>query len=188
LIPFDDAFKMLTLPTTPKGTAKVDFRLGVKINNIYYSADALLEAGVEKTQVPVRYDPFDAGVAHAFVKGRWVRCISEHSFAGRSEREIMLASAELRRRNQHHAQQFLLTARKMGDFLTSTESEESLLQQRLQDAEGQDVLRIIGGDRAAEDRPVRSAPAGSPRPELAECVDGDATGDTETLVLYEDYR
>lgn len=188
-ISFDDVFKMLTLPTTPKGTAKVDFRLGVKIRNIHYWAEAFRDPGVEKTRVEVRYDPFDAGVAYAYVKRHWVRCISEHyaSFAGRTEREVRLATAELRRRNQHHAQQFMLTARKLGDFLTSTESEELLLQQRLHDAEGRDVLRIIGGGLAAEDRPAR-APTDSPRHESATCVDGDATREAEPPTLYGDYQ
>lgn len=190
IIAFDDTFKMDTLPTTPKGTAKVDFRLGVKINNIHYFHNAFRDREVEKTQVPVRYDPFDAGVAHAYVKGRWVRCTSDQyaSFAGRSEKEVMLATEELRRRNQHNAQQSLLTTRKVGAFLTSTQSEDLLLQQRLQDAEGRDVLRIIGGGLAAEDGPARSAPAGSPRHEAADCVDGDATSKAEAPALYGDYK
>lgn len=141
-IPYDEAFRMLTLPTTRKGTAKVMPRLGVKINALCYWSDALLDPEVEKTQVPVRYDPFDAGVAYAFIKGRWVQCLSEHYaiFAGRSEREIQLATAELRKRNQLHSQQFTITARKLADFLTSLEAEEILLEQRLRDTEAREML------------------------------------------------
>jgi len=95
---------MLTLPTTQKGTAKLRPGRGIKVNYFYYWSDAFLDPDVEGTQVPVRYDPFDAGLAYAFIRKRWVRCISEHHarFAGRSEREIQLASAELRRRQQRH--------------------------------------------------------------------------------------
>ena len=97
---------------------------------------------VGKTQVPIRYDPFDAGVAYAFIKGHWVHCLSEHYaiFAGRSEREIQLATAELRKRNQLHGQQFTLTARKLADFLSSLEAEELLLEQRLRDTEAREIL------------------------------------------------
>ncbi|MBC8450393.1 MAG: hypothetical protein H8D78_21880 [Chloroflexi bacterium] len=122
----------------------------MKHSDIFYWSDAFLDPDVEKTQVPVRYDPFDAGAAYAFVKGRWVRCISEHyaRFAGRSEREMMLATAELRKRNQRHTRQFAITARRLADFLASLDAEEALLEQRLRDSEAQDVLAIIEGDRA----------------------------------------
>jgi len=137
LIPYDEAFRMLTLPTTRKGTAKVMPHLGVKINALCYWSDALLDPEVGKAQVPVRYDPFNAGIAYAFIKGRWVQCLSEHYaiFAGRSEREIQLSTAELRKRNQLHGQRLTITARKLADFLTSLEAEELLLEQRLRDAE-----------------------------------------------------
>src|SRR3989304_2135891 len=122
LIPYDETFRMLTLPTTRKGTAKVMPHLGVKINALCYWSDALLDPEVEKTQVPVRYDPFDAGTAYAFIKGRWAHCLSEHYaiFAGRSERDIQLTTAELRKRNHLHGQQFTITARKLADFLFSS--------------------------------------------------------------------
>lgn len=142
LIPYDETFRMLSLPSTPKGTAKVMPNLGVKINGLCYWSDAFLNPEMEKTQVPIRYDPFDAGIAYAFLKDRWVQCLSEHyaSFAGRSEREIQLATAEIRKRNHLHGQQFTLTARKLAEFLTSLEAEELMLEQRLRDAEARTML------------------------------------------------
>ena len=117
-------------------------RLGVKINYLYYWSDAFLNPEIEKTQVPVRFDPFDAGVAYAFVKGHWVHCISEHyaTFSGCTEREIRLATTELRKQNQRHGQQFTITARKLADFLNSLEAEELLLEQRLRDTEAREIL------------------------------------------------
>jgi hypothetical protein len=142
LVPYDETFRMLTLPTTQKGTAKVMPHLGVKINTLCYWSDAFLNSEVGKSQVPVRYDPFDAGVAYAFIKGHWIHCLSEHYaiFAGRSEREIQLATTELRKRHQLHGQQFTITARKLADFLTSLEAEELLLEQRLRDIEAREIL------------------------------------------------
>lgn len=142
MIPSDETFRMLTLPTTRKGTAKVMPHLGVKINALCYWSDVLLDPEAGMTQVPVRYDPFDAGIAYAFIQGRWVQCLSEHYaiFAGRSEREIQLATAELRKRNQLHGQRLTITARKLADFLTSLEAEELLLEQRLRDAEARAML------------------------------------------------
>jgi putative transposase len=151
LIPYNETFRMLTLPTTRKGTAKVMPRMGVKINSLCYWSDALLDPEVERTQVPVRYDPYDAGVAYVFIKGHWVQCLSEHyaTFSGRSEREIQLATAELRKRDQLHSQRFTLTARKLADFLISLEAEEFLLQQRLRDAEAREMLTANQGQPTA---------------------------------------
>ena len=97
----DDDFRMATLPTTTKGTAKVAPGNGVKINYVYYWCDAFRNPEVEKTQVPVRYDPYDVATAYAYVGGRWVRCDSEYAprLRGHSEREIGLATEELRKQS-----------------------------------------------------------------------------------------
>jgi transposase InsO family protein len=186
LIPYDEDFQMMTLPTTQKGTARLQPRLGVKINYVHYWSDAFLNPEVEGTQVPVRYDPFDMGVAYAFVKGRWVRCISQHhaQFAGRSEHEIQSASAELRRRNQRYSGQLTITARKLADFLSSLEAEEVLLEQRLRDAEARDVLKALAtgpefGRTPGEIASVTRAEGAA----LGEV----ARGAEETLDIYEDY-
>ena len=191
LIPYDEAFQMLTLPTTRKGTAKVQPRLGLKIHYIHYWCDAFLDPEVETNQVPVRFDPFDAGVAYAFVKGRWVRCISEYYpyFAGRSQRELMLATAELRRRQQRHQQQLPITARQLADFLASLEAEELLLIQRLQDAEAKAALTAITDTQTAD----ADGRDGSPiiynvgATDATSLPSGEAAGDDNPLVIYEDY-
>lgn len=156
LIPYDEDFRMFTLPTTSKGTAKVEPGRGVKINYIRYWADAFRDPELEKKQVPVRYDPFDAGVAYAFAGGQWVRCISEHysCFCGRSEKELMIATAELRRRNQKHTKNLTITAKTIADFLASAEANESLLSQRLRDAETRQVFEVIKSGRAVKNKPV----------------------------------
>ena len=88
LIAYDEQFQLLTLPTTRKGTAKVITSRGVKINGLFYWSDQFRDPTVEKTQVPVRYDPYDLGLAWAFVARRWVRCVSEYHavFHGRSKK------------------------------------------------------------------------------------------------------
>ena len=181
LIPYDETFRMLTLPTTRKGTAKVMPHLGVKINALCYWSDALLDPEVGNTQVPVRYDPFDAGTAYAFVKDRWVQCLSEHYaiFVGRSEREIQLSTAELRKRNQLHGQRLTITARKLADFLTSLEAEELLLEQRLRDAEARAILTT----------PEQLPPLQMTRLHKEEThpIASSEQDKDETLVIYEDF-
>ena len=134
--------------------------------------------------MPVRYDPYDAGVAYAFVKGRWVSCISEHyaHFAGRSEREIHIATAELRKRNQRHGQQFSITARKLADFLASLEAEELLLEQRLRDAEAKKTSSLFASNPSAQKLDSH------PKNEDHQQSEGQKTSDAgEALDLYEDY-
>lgn len=130
---------MATLPATPKGTAKVTPGRGVKINHIYYWSGSFQSPVVENQQVPIRYDPFDAGTAYAFVERRWVRCHSEYYTVlhGHSEKEIMVASNELRRRQQSHSQGLVITAKKLAGFLQSVEADELLMAQRLRDREAQ---------------------------------------------------
>jgi len=182
LIPYDETFRMLTLPTTRKGMAKIMPHFGIKINSLCYWSNALLDPEVEKTQVPVRYDPFDAGVAYAFIKGHWAQCLSEHYaiFAGRSEREIQLATMELRKRNQLHGQQFTITARKLADFLTSLEAEELLLEQRLQDTEAREML-------TSKEQPIPSKTMIQHDKEILASSGQESQATGETLVTYEDF-
>jgi putative transposase len=149
----DLEFEMWTLPTTAKGTAKVAPGRGVKINHVYYWAESLRDPAIEHTQVGVRYDPFDAGVAYAFAGGHWAQCHSEYylAFRGRSEKEIALASAELRRQQQCHSEGLDITAKKLAAFLASVESEEALLLQRQRDRESCDV-RNRAAATATDDR------------------------------------
>lgn len=127
---------MMTSPTTKKGTALVNVGKGVKVNHLQYWSGVFRDPAVERTSVPVRYDPYDVGTAFAYVGNRWVVCYSENFslFHGRSEREMMIAATELRKRYRDHSGQFKFTARRLAEFVASAESEELLLIQRLQDA------------------------------------------------------
>ena len=137
LIAYDREFLVHTLPTTVKGTAKVAPGRGIKIRNLYYWSDVFRAPDVEKQCVAVRYDPFDVGTAYAFVHKEWTECHSEYFsvFHGRSEKEIMLATHELRRTAQQHSAQFHVSSRKLAEFLQSVEAEEVLLAQRRHDVE-----------------------------------------------------
>jgi hypothetical protein len=148
IVPYNEEFLMLTLPTTAKGTAKVSPSRGMKINHVHYWCQAFREKGVDGEAVPVRYDPFDAGIAYAFVGKQWLPCHSEYYavLRGRSEREIMLATRELHQRHHAHSSSFAVTARQLAEFLQSVEAEESLLVQRLCDRESQTIRCTLTND------------------------------------------
>jgi transposase InsO family protein len=154
---------IMTLPTTSMGTAQVLPGRGVKVHYIYYWSDLFRDPEIERKQIPVRYDPFDAGTAFAFVKDQWVQCHSEYYaiFHGHSERELMLATQELRKRQCQHARQRGISAKIIGDFLQSAEAREILLNQRLRDhqtgtngpAAGYVTIHRSPGENQAPTRP-----------------------------------
>lgn len=148
IIPYTEDFLMFTLPTTTKGNAKVCAGRGVKIRGIYYWSEVFRDPAVERSSVEVRYDPFDAGTAYAFVRGVWVKCHSEYYpiFRNRSEREIKIATEEVRSRQRLHSRQFNITAKKLAEFLESVEAEEQLLAQRLRDREAQHITNQLNGN------------------------------------------
>jgi len=150
LIPYDEHFRMLTLPTTYKETATVSPGKGIRLHYLYYWADAFRDPLVERTRVPVRYEPHDVGIAYAFVHHHWVRCTSEHYriFRGHSTEEVQLAAAELQQRRRKLAQESAITARRLAAFLTSVEAEERLLAQRLRDAAVKQSLEGIAWEEA----------------------------------------
>jgi putative transposase len=76
-------------------------------------------------------------------------CHCEHyrAFQGRTEREIMLASSQLRRLQRRPGIVFQASAKKLAAFLTSLETQEALLTQRLRDRETKKVLAVIEGKR-----------------------------------------
>ena len=137
IVTYDHEFLIFTLPTTRKGTARVSQGRGVKIHYLYYWCEAFRDPSVESTKVAVRYDPFDVGIAYAFVNNRWAECHSEYytTFQSHSERELQLVTEELHKRRKNHSDQTCVTAKKLAEFLESVENEENVLAQRVSDLE-----------------------------------------------------
>ena len=180
IVAYNEEFLMLTLPTTSKGTAKVMRSKGVKINHIYYWCEAFRQ--IEDVIVPVRYDPFDVGTAYAFVRKQWLQCYSDcyGALKGRSEREIMLATEELRRRHQNHSASFTVTARRLAEFLQSVEAEETLLAQRVRDRESRDIrFGIVAVAQSGDAVLGEQAPARAEHiaPTLDEAIVGEMYGE-----------
>lgn len=144
-ISYADEFLMESSPTTTKGTAKNERGRGIKIHSIYYSALALRSPDVEGTQVKVRYDPFNIGVAYAYVKNTWVKCLSQYHgiLQGHTEKELMLASKEIRQQSHLHNKNRVVTAKRLADFLADLTAHETVRQQRLRDLEGKPILERL---------------------------------------------
>ena len=139
---YNDDFRYVSLASTRKQTAQVKPGRGVKINYVYYHAKAFDAREVHNKQVPVRYDPFNLGVAYAYVQGRWVQARSEHylQLRGHTERELQLASAELRQQYQNHRRDAGITAKRLANFFADLSGHDTVLRQHWQDAEARDVF------------------------------------------------
>jgi putative transposase len=146
-IPYAEEFLMESSPTTTKGTAKNERGRGIKIHGIYYSALALRSPNVEGTQVKVRYDPFNIGVAYAYVGNTWVKCLSQYHgvLQGHTEKELMLASKEIRQQSHLHNKNRVVTAKRLAEFLADLSDHEAVRQQRLRDLEGKPILDQLEG-------------------------------------------
>ena len=142
---YNEEFLMATRPTTRSGEAKVRAGSGIKINYLYYWSEAFRDPEVEGTKVPVRYDPFDVGVAYAYVKGRWVKCISQHYsiFEGHSEKELLYAATEIRRAKKLTQTKPTVSAKRLADFIANVLEHETLLLQRLKDLEAKQVQNSL---------------------------------------------
>jgi len=176
-IPYDRDFIIRTLPTTRKGMALVQPGHGVKINTILYWCSAFDDPEVERTAVAVRYDPFDAGVAYAYLpkERRWVECQSDYYalLQGRSERELMLIAAEMRKAQRDHAAGYTTTAKHLAEFSARADEHEQIMLQRDRDAEIRTVLTVIHGRRSAPRAGGRRSPAqGTPDPAVGVVGDG----------------
>lgn len=150
LIGDDELFRMLTLPTTKKGNAKVQPGRGVKINHFYYWSNLLYDPDVEGKQVEVRYDPFNMGVAYAYVKKRWIQLRSEYQtdLSNRTEKEIQISFEELRQRKKVQGQKASVSVKQLVDFLRSAQDVERLQMQRLRDKEVKVALTVLEGGKS----------------------------------------
>lgn len=164
IVPYDQQFHIFTLPTTRKGTAQVSVGRGVKIHYLYYWCEAFRDPSVENSKVAVRYDPFDAGTAYAFVNNQWAECHSEYytKFQGHSERELQLVTEELHKRRKNHSSQAGITAKKLAEFLESVENDEKTLAQRLSDLETRSIYSSSPTGRLAPAASSSEPP--SPKP------------------------
>jgi putative transposase len=142
-IPYSKPFILLSLPSTGKGTARVTTR-GVKINYVYYSCAAF---GIHATlgrDVPVRYDPFNMGIAYARTNGVWQECRSEYYFLFRnfSEKEVEIASKHLLEKFRLAGHRYPLNAKRIASFLATIEADKLLgLQRQRQDELADDLAQ-----------------------------------------------
>jgi putative transposase len=151
-----------------------------KINST--NNNALRHPEVEGTRVPIRYDPFNIGIAYAYVRGQWVRCISQYyaAFQGHSEKELELATEVLRQQARINHKAVSLTPQRLADFLADVHAHQRVLAQRLRDQEAQGVLECLEADTARK-------PPEAIQPAFLEAFSLEPV-DLAALPVFEEYR
>lgn len=143
IIAYDEDFKINTLPTTPKETAKVSRSGGISINGIRYQSSHLRKKKVIGLQVPIRYDPFNLAHAYAYIEKQWRECFAPPNIYSKlkncTERELKIFSDEQKQLHTVHGRNFVSRAITLAKGHASREESEREQKQRLQD----DELRII---------------------------------------------
>src|SRR6266566_4604864 len=151
-IPYDETFRMVTFPTTRKGTAKVIPGVGVRINHLDYWCEAMRDPMVENQQVNVRYDPFNVSVGYAYIDHRWRKGDCPYTeFTGCSERELQWLAEELRQRNRITSgrEQTELTQKQLATFRRDNVEIETILRQQRHDRETRAALTVLEGGKKA---------------------------------------
>ncbi len=149
-IAYDDAFIKETLPTSRSEEGKIQRGKGIKLFGHYYQNEVFSERKLIGQSVPIRYDPFDIGVLYAFVLGQWIPCKSQFyaQLSGRSERELAIITAELRKSAQGDPESQSLSAARLAAFLEKAEGHQALLLQRMKDLESHPIIdALVGGSR-----------------------------------------
>ncbi|MGQ4669257.1 hypothetical protein ACUIJ5_00325 [Bacillus toyonensis] len=100
---------------------------------------------MKNTNVAIRYDPYDIGIAYAYVNNKWVRCISEYYsiFRNRTERELKHITAELKKKFRDHNKSFNISAKMIADFIDKNEKNERVFEQAIKDRE----MKLIARDK-----------------------------------------
>ncbi|MEK5147947.1 TnsA endonuclease N-terminal domain-containing protein [Psychrobacillus sp. FSL K6-4615] len=121
-IPYDSLFEILTLPSTQIGEATIQ-QSGIKVNYIYYWNDEFKSLHVKKMKVKVRYDPFNIGIAYAYVNKRWIKCNSQYYsvFKNLTQKELNFITSEIKKSKKNHSKSYTINAQRIAKFIKELE-------------------------------------------------------------------
>ena len=158
-IAYDDVFLKETMPTSRSEKGTIQKGKGIKLFGHYYQNEVFAARELAGQAVPIRYDPFDIGILYAFVQNQWIPCKSQFYaiLSGRSERELAIITAELRKSAQGDEESRGLSAARLAALLSKAEGHQALLLQRMKDQESRPIIDALAGEsRAASPVPRKT--------------------------------
>jgi putative transposase len=153
-----------TMPTSRSEKGKIQKGKGIKLFGHYYQNELFSERDLVGQSVPIRYDPFNIGEIYAFMLGQWLPCKSQFyaQLSGRSERELAIITAELRKAAQGDPESQGLSAARLAAFLEKAEGHQALLLQRMKDLESHPIIDALSLEPHAPSQTPRQAPVKRP--------------------------
>ncbi|KOP79888.1 hypothetical protein AMS60_16195 [Bacillus sp. FJAT-21945] len=142
-IRYDNLFEILTLPSTKTGEATIQ-QSGIKINYIYYWNIEFKSKHHLKQKVKVRFDPFNIGIAYAYVNKRWIKCVSQHysELSKLTLKELKFITSEIKKSKQNHAKKHSISAQKIAKFIKGLESNEQYSAIKAKEEEMKKVIQF----------------------------------------------
>lgn len=139
LITYDLNFLIATMPTTEKGTAKIQRDGSFKAEYVDHFAPSLVDYVGQ--DLPVRYDPFNISLAYVMGKDGWIEARSMYhgQLAGRTEKEIEAISQEINAIKKRDGIRQKDMARLLGDYFVRVREMESRLALERQQARDQEL-------------------------------------------------
>ncbi len=138
-ISYDREFLIATMPTSDKGTAKIQRDGSFKVNRSdYFSASLVNYVG---QQLAVRYDPFDLSRACVMGKSGWIegRSMYHSELVGRTEKEIAAISLEIDAINKRTGIREKDRAATLGTYLAQLRGREVSLALEVQQARSREL-------------------------------------------------
>lgn len=132
-IPYNDTFILMTLPSPARKTRKVHPGRGIKLLYSYYWCNEFRDPRIENTNVEVKYDPFNVGIAYAFINNKWIKCLSEEFkyLNGKTEKQIQIIAEEIRKKKSLQSRSNSITAKMIARFIMESELiEEKLYEEK----------------------------------------------------------
>ena len=160
LISYDRLLMIATMPTTDKGTAKIQRDGSFKANKIDYFTASLVDYAGQ--QLDVRYDPFDISRAYVMGKSGWIEACSMYQgeLTGRTEKEIAVISQEIDAINKRDGIREKDRASALGAYLVQARTKETNLALALQQARDHELraadqgVDLLGNPTSASSSPA----------------------------------
>lgn len=162
MIVYDESFILETLPILRDTGSKVHSGKGVKINNVYYWCDEFRNSRYLKERIVVKYDPFDIGIAYAYVNNKWTLCRSEYYsvFQGKSHAEIKAIGEEIVTRYKNLKKAGRAGASQLAAFLLKARKEEEFLDAELKALEDKAVQPLMPASMSILNQDASKQPIG----------------------------
>lgn len=145
LITYDRNFLIATMPTTVKGTAKIQRDGSFKAEYIDHFSPSLVDYVGQ--DLPVRYDPFNISIAYVMGKDGWIESRSMYlgQLTGRTEKEIETISQEINAIKKRDGIRQKDMARLLGDYFVRVREIEGHLELERQKARDQELRHAYQG-------------------------------------------